>query len=1068
MEGVLGQGALGPGAGKQAGAQAAQAVLNTYAAMLRLDDPDDELVPLKTTVDDLGYVHARFEQAYEGVPVWGRDLYVHFDARGDVYAINGSYEPTPRAVSTTPTLAAEAALGTVVADLKADQRWAPLPDDVVAWLGLEGPTTRLVLYPDAAQGLRLAYEVSIHPNLLEWYTYLVDAENGDVLNRFSRHCSIHYDPTFRPTLEADGLRRVAAQGVPLGSKAAGGTGTFFNATATDLNGQTQNFRVYQHDVDNRFYKLWDLDNLNLAQSVLPDQPTGGALTISANNTDLGENADLTHVNSNNNTWADPVSVSAHANMNVAYEYYTNTHGRNAIDDLDQSIISVIHVTDQGQPVDNAFWTGRLMVYGDGAQFFRPLAGGLDVAAHEMTHGVIQHSADLIYQFQSGALNESFADVFGAMVDRDDFFMGEDIMLQHDALRDLLNPNNPRVLSGQPAHMSQFQNLNADQDNGGVHINSGIPNRAAALIIQAIGHADTEEIYYRALTQYLTRNSQFGDARNAVERAASDLFGGGSQQLAAVQQAFDAVGITTTGETGGDGGNDVPPQTNGTSQIAIQFEDGTIGVVDPATGGFDSFDFGDPRGMARVTPDRAQLSTPRSGDSIWFINQLNQLAYIDVETGEGWLFPNLVINQTGDLRNASISPDGNFVALTSTDIEDATLYIYDVQADELLGGIPLLPETSQVGVVDESIQFPDVVSWSPNPTVLRIAFDALSEIPLGTGQYWGMYEIDFNTERIYSLIPSQPTDISVGNVTYSNTDPDLIAFNVVTDLGGSSETWDILVADFSAGQIFSLDIPSTDIGGNQFVTDAERPTFSPDDNQIAFSSPDFNALLFFDGNTGNLSGYDFGEPVYNPRWFIFTGSTGSQNQAPTASFTATPSSGMAPVQVTLNASASSDPDGDPITYRWDFGDGSIGSGVTATHTYAFAGPAANGFAFTVTLTVLDGGGLSSTATRQVTIQPATNTDVETDAELPRTVALHPNHPNPFNPATVLRFDLPASEDVELTVYDMLGRTVTTLIRERVSAGTHEVRFEAGDLPSGVYMARLRAGSVVQTRTMVLLR
>ena len=97
---------------------------------------------------------------------------MHLDAQGEVYAVNGTYEPTPVGVATTPALDEAAALQTVVADLEARGRWAPLPGDVAAWLGVEEATMERVLYPDPEQGMRLAYDVSLHPNLLEWYTYL--------------------------------------------------------------------------------------------------------------------------------------------------------------------------------------------------------------------------------------------------------------------------------------------------------------------------------------------------------------------------------------------------------------------------------------------------------------------------------------------------------------------------------------------------------------------------------------------------------------------------------------------------------------------------------------------------------------------------------------------------------------------------------------------------------------------------------------------------------------------------------------------------------------------------------
>ena len=151
--------------------------------------------------------------------------------------------------------------------------------------------------------------------------------------------------------------------------------------------------------------------------------------------------------------------------------------------------------------------------------------------------------NLEYAFQSGALNESFADVFGAMVDRDDWLIGEDVIdtnqLSFDALRDMAQPSR----RGQPGHMDQFVELDIDTDNGGVHINSGIPNRACFLIAEAIGREKTEQIYYRILdSRYLNTKSNFSDMRQAARRAAIDLFGDASDELSAVATAFDEVGI----------------------------------------------------------------------------------------------------------------------------------------------------------------------------------------------------------------------------------------------------------------------------------------------------------------------------------------------------------------------------------------------------------------------------------------------------------------------------------------------------------------------------------------------
>jgi len=170
----------------------------------------------------------------------------------------------------------------------------------------------------------------------------------------------------------------------------------------------------------------------------------------------------------------------------------------------------------------------------------------------MGHGVIDNSANLVYEFQSGALNESFADIFGVMVDREDWTLGEDVVnptvFTSGSLRNLKNPNNnltPRDVSTgwQPKHMSEYLELPIGADNGGVHINSGIPNHAFYLFAttDGIGKERAEQVYYKALTShFLMANSEFIDCRNAIIIAAQQLYGTSAANAAAA--AFDQVGI----------------------------------------------------------------------------------------------------------------------------------------------------------------------------------------------------------------------------------------------------------------------------------------------------------------------------------------------------------------------------------------------------------------------------------------------------------------------------------------------------------------------------------------------
>ncbi len=841
--------------------QTALAALESERGEMRLTDPVSELHLTATETDALGSSHLRYEQFYAGIPIWNRDLYVHLDAQGQPYLINGSYEPTPTGdVQLTAALSEGDALVRVESALRTAGRWNPVPAQVADRVGLSAPTTELVLYPTAGRGLRLAYDVTLHPNLIEWVTVVVDAATGETLTQIDRHCSLNPNAPLvsAPTVSAASLQPAAD---PTGTLA----GAFGNGSGTDLNGKTQQFRVWNNG-SGTAYSLWDFGNFNLAGSQLPEKMAGGSTVLSAENHDQSKTLTLAQITSTNGTWTERAGVSASVNAKIAYDYYKSTFGRKAIDDKDEYLISVIHVTNNSQSMDNAYWNGRQMIYGDGATAFKPLAGGLDVAGHEMTHGVVQNTANLVYQDQPGALNESFADVFGVMIDRGNLTMGEEIMQPGKgiALRDLENPANPNVLSPQPATMAQYNRTT--QDNGGVHINSGIPNNAAARIIKAIGREKTEQIYYRALSKYLTRNSQFIDCRNGIEQAATDLHGANSAEVAAVRAAFDAVGITAGSGTPPPG-NDVPPVTGGVSSVAFRTASGAIGTLNMTTGVASLY----PNAKARVSQngtEGSQLSAPDDGGRIWYIDPSRHLSAIDTRTGVVGSFSTVKIAADGDLWNVAISPDENYAVIVSAYDNDPTLYIFNGQS---LSEIALLPETSQQGIQDHSIQYPDAISWSPNNSQPKIAFDAYSVIQIGNVQtdYWSMYEIDFARSKIYGLVSAQPDGVNIGNIVYSHTNPDLIAFNVF-----ESGSQDVYLANFDTGEQGKLDLPSYQ------VTDSERPSFSPDDRKLVMARPATQSLLFYDltANSNALSGVTFNQPLYSPHWFVIGGTVAVEDRA----------------------------------------------------------------------------------------------------------------------------------------------------------------------------------------------
>ena len=260
--------------------------------------------------------------------------------------------------------------------------------------------------------------------------------------------------------------------------------------------------------------------------------------------------------------AEDVAVNeAYDGAQSTYDFYKEVFQRDSVDDGGLELVSSVHfLTDY----DNAAWTGAQMVYGDGGGGMFQQGGmtrAIDVIGHELTHGVTDFTANLEYHKQSGALNESFSDVFGSLVKQfglgqtaedADWLIGEGILdpaLDGVALRSMKAPGTAHAFDDQPAHMDQFQTLpddaNPRNDHGGVHINSGIPNHAFFLVATTIGGNAWEapgRIWYETLTTRLGPNSDFREAADATVDVAGDLFGAGGAEQQAVRDAWTAVGV----------------------------------------------------------------------------------------------------------------------------------------------------------------------------------------------------------------------------------------------------------------------------------------------------------------------------------------------------------------------------------------------------------------------------------------------------------------------------------------------------------------------------------------------
>ena len=259
--------------------------------------------------------------------------------------------------------------------------------------------------------------------------------------------------------------------------------------------------------------------------------------------------------------SDQTVNEAYDALNATFDFYSNIYGRNSIDDEGMPLMGVVHYDEN---YDNAFWDGKEMIFGDGdGTLFNRFTIAIDVPAHELTHGVTADEAGLIYWKQSGALNESMSDVMGSLVkqyslnqtaDNADWLIGQGLLapgVNGVALRSMKAPGtayDDPTLGGkdpQPANMSDY--VNTATDNGGVHINSGIPNHAFYLIATALGGYAWEKagvIWYETLrSPSLQRRCSFQRFAKLTLGTAGQIFGTDSVEQQAVREGWAGVGIS---------------------------------------------------------------------------------------------------------------------------------------------------------------------------------------------------------------------------------------------------------------------------------------------------------------------------------------------------------------------------------------------------------------------------------------------------------------------------------------------------------------------------------------------
>lgn len=498
-------------------AAAAVAVLKSHPAAARIGDAQ-AFQATGALVDADGTRHVRLDRTYRGLRVLGGDLVVHQAADGGWEGVSQTLGSV-LTLGVTPRVSRAAAVDTALAPSKVTR----------AITGASVERAPQLVVDATAATPRLAWEVVSGgvqqvgtPSRLASY---VDARTGEVLR------------TEQQVETADGSGQTLYSGtVPLTTTLASGTYQLKDATRGN---------TYTTDMGNKSDPM-------TCQLFGTGCPTGTLFTDADNLWGNGTNANR-----------QSAAADAQYGTNVTWDYYKNVHGRNGIFGTGAGSYNRVHY---GKNYVNAFWDGTKMTYGDGDGVdFGPLVS-LDVAGHEMSHGVTEHSANLTYSGESGGLNESTSDIFGTLVefyaanaaDPGDYLIGEEFDLKnhlgfrrmdkpssdgasYDCYTPLIGQDDVHYSSGVGNH---FFYLLAEGSGaktiGGVAHNSPTCNGST---VTGIGRDAAGKIWYRALTVYMTSSTNYSGARTASLNAARDLYGAGSTQYNAVAAAWSAVSVS---------------------------------------------------------------------------------------------------------------------------------------------------------------------------------------------------------------------------------------------------------------------------------------------------------------------------------------------------------------------------------------------------------------------------------------------------------------------------------------------------------------------------------------------
>lgn len=490
-----------------------QAGIAEFINSVILNNGANQVSVQKTEKDELGFTHIKFNVLQNGVLIANRVIIAH-SKNGKLISLNGDLSDVSIADNSF-SLSENNALNYALAKVNAKKyKWENKAEEVHMREALNDPS-----FSYSPDGIKVIFEKE--GKLYKAYRFNIYAE--EPLYR----ANVFVDASTGKILEEQNL--ICTTNVP----ASGATKYSGTQTITaDYTGSVYRLRETQRGLGVETYNMHN-----------------GSSYLSV--------TDFTNSTANwTSTGIDQAATDAHWGAEKTYDYYFTQHNRNSVNNNGYKLLSYVHYMSN---YTNAFWDGQRMTYGDGNGSSLKIFTALDVCGHEITHGMTSNTSGLNYSNESGALNESFSDIFGTSIENYarptnwNWKIGEDLTNGGGGLRSMSNPN----AYGDPDTYGGANYYTGTADNGGVHTNSGVSNFWYYLLtaggsgtndlshtysVTGIGFTSAAKIAFRALTVYFTPTTNFATARQLSIQAAKDLFGDCSNEVIQTTKAWYAVGV----------------------------------------------------------------------------------------------------------------------------------------------------------------------------------------------------------------------------------------------------------------------------------------------------------------------------------------------------------------------------------------------------------------------------------------------------------------------------------------------------------------------------------------------